>query len=467
MGTHMKSLFLRIVLLTMLACALFRTAPVCADIVVLTDGRQYRGEIVEETSGYIVFRHELAGLWTNSKFTRRQIESLHPEEGDQSDLAEAAAESEAETSPSHEPEVSNLPKVAVIPLHGAVGSAGEEPIRNTFDASVLRECLDEAIKMNVEAVILDIKSPGGLVAEMEAICETILNYNSSLRIVAFPREAYSAAAIITLCCKEMVVHPDARIGAAVIIQTSEQGVSAVDAKFASPHHAKQKQYMIRSGRPYELVAAMTIQEAELWWSPTLGFANAPPQETERKEWTQVDGKTTILTMTADEALEWKLAKASAKSINAVIAQLGIIGEIQIVDMQDSVDRYNIGMQRRFDELVRQINVYFGSLVALRDAINDLGDAYENRDRSAAKKHKATISQQVARLQTSGRVIQRIDKSLLARRIKVPDEALDQMQEDGALLGRITSLLKSDTYDGFNESVDRLNTVLKAWQQLLN
>jgi len=448
-----------------LALVLLGVARTHADILVLMDGRQFKGEVVEETSSYVVFRHDIAGFWSNVKYTRAQIDGLYPEEGDQSDLSDAPVEEEKPHTP-NKPETSHLPKVVVIPLHGAVGSAGEDPILDTFDAVMLTERFEDALELEAQAVILDIKSPGGLVSEMEAICETILRYSRSLRIVAYPRDAFSAAAIISLCCKEMIVHPDARVGAAVIIQTSTAGVSAVDAKMASPHHAKQKQFMEKSGRPYELVAAMTIQETELWWHAEHGFATDAPPRNARDGWKQLDGKSTILTMTANEAVEWGLAKGSARSTIEIITRLGITGEISIVDMTEDVERYTATMQRRFDDLLAQISIYFRALRSLRDAIVDLGDAYENKDRTAARKHKSIISRQITRMQTSGRAIQKIDKSLLARRIQLPDAALEQMQADASLLGRISGLIKTDTYDGFNESVDRLNTVLEAWRALL-
>ena len=441
-----------------------------ADILLLIDGRQLKGELVEETKDHLIFRHFLGGMWTSQKFTRKQIDSLHREDGDQSDLAGGApGEGGGEASPDlsrGKPDTSHLPKVVIIPLHGTVGSAGEDAIRNTFDAQVLAECLKEAQELEARAVILDIESPGGLVWEMEAICETILAHNRSLRIVAYPREAYSAAAIIALCCKEMIVHPDARIGAAVIINASTAGVSAVDAKMASPHHAKQRQYMSKSGRPYDVVAAMTIMESKLWWNAERGFTTQEPKKDEIADWTLVDGESTVLTMTADEAIRWKLAEGKALMTRDILARLGITGEIDVINMEDQVDQYNAKLQRRFDDLIKQLRVYFGSLVSLRDAIVALGSAYEAKDRNAAKKQKSIISQQVIRIQTSGRAMQKIDKSLLARRVKVPDEMLEQMQADAALLGKVSSLLKTDTYDGFNESVDRLNTVLEAWRTLL-
>jgi len=450
-----------------LACSLLLT-PIAAhaDILLLMDGRQLKGELVEETAAHVMFRHYVAGFWTTEKFTRRQIDKLYPEEGDQSDKG-TGEPAEQQPTPGGRPDNAHLPRVFVIPLHGSVGSAGDTDIRNTFDAHVLRQCLEEAQKQNAEAVLLEINSPGGLVSEMEAICEAILDFNSALRIVAYPRDAFSAAAIISLCCREMVVHPDARIGAAVIISAGPGGASALDAKLASPHHARQRQFMQRSGRPYEVVAAMTIMETELWWSEEEGFSTVAPDRPGQNGWACIDGISTVLTMTADDAVKWKLARASAPTVNAALAKLGITGDINIINMESEVAKYNLAMQRRFDELVRQLRVYFGSLGDLRDAIVDLGDAYSNKDRDAARKQKSIISQQVTRIQSSGRAIAKIDKSLLARRVDLPDVLLEQMKTDATVLGRISNLVKSDTYEGFNESVDRLNSTLDAWRKLLN
>jgi hypothetical protein len=103
---------------------------------------------------------------------------------------------------------------------------------------------------------------------------------------------------------------------------------------------------------------------------------------------------------------------------------------------------------------------------LIDSLNALNKAYSSRDRAKADSLKADIKQQVKRLQNAGRAIAKIDKSLLARRVDVPEDVIEQMKTDAAVLGRISSLLITDTVDGFNEAAERLNGVIASWRKLL-
>jgi hypothetical protein len=331
---------------------------------------------------------------------------------------------------------------------------------------MLEECFAAAKKVGAEIVILDINSPGGLVSEMESICQTIINWHGRLRIVAFPREAYSAAAIISLCCREMGVGSNSRIGAAVIVQSGEDGLSAVDAKMASPHHALQRQFMAASGRPYEVVSAMTIQETQLWWSAEEGFTTTAPSSSDDAQWKQVDGASTVLTMTGNDAIEWGLAVGPCDNEIALLRRLNVNDDVQIVRMDADVDRYLDSLDRRYQDLVKQSTSYFRALGELIDSLNALNKAYSSRDRAKADSLKADIKQQVKRLQNAGRAIAKIDKSLLARRVDVPEDVIEQMKTDAAVLGRISSLLITDTVDGFNEAAERLNGVIASWRKLL-
>jgi hypothetical protein len=287
--------------------------------------------------------------------------------------------------------------------------------------------------------------------------------------VAYPGDAFSAAAIISMSCKEMVVRPDSRIGAAVIVHQASGGeLSAVDAKMASPHHARQRQFMAASGRPYPLIAAMTIQETQLWWSPMEGFRTDKEQKesASQAKWEEIDGRSTILTMTADQALRWKIATGQASGIESALKQLGILDKVQIVRMDDAVSQHNKNLERKFVDLVTQFNNYFNAISGLVKSLNELRAAYEKKNRAAASQLKSDISKQVAKLSNAGRAIQKIDKSLLARRIEVPDQALEQIEADAQILSRLNRLLRTDTIDGFNESADRMNTVLESWRKLL-
>ena len=64
-------------------------------------------------------------------------------------------------------------------------------------------------------VVLDIDSPGGLVEEAKKIIEVLHAYNKQVRIVALAGQDLSAAAILSLSCREIYVKATGTVGAAV------------------------------------------------------------------------------------------------------------------------------------------------------------------------------------------------------------------------------------------------------------
>ncbi len=448
------------------------TTSALGDYLVMLDGRMITGEIVEIAPDMIRIRFEASGIWTTATFNRSRIDYHMVEDGDQSDLSEDAESQAEDTTDPNRAAAPASPKrrgpwVAVIPLHGYVGGVPESSISGTFDAPLVQKCLSKAFEEGAEAVILDIDSPGGLVSEMEAICETIIAWHDRLRIVAYPDEAYSAAAIIALCCKDLAVRSDSQFGAAVIVKQRGSRVSAVDAKYASPHHARQRQYMAASGQPYEVVAAMTIQETELWFSPTEGFNNSPPDsDRSASQWKQLDGERTVLTITGDEAVEWGLAATASDNPRQVALDLGLDEQIEIVVMDDIVKQYNRALENQYADLLRQIGNYFNGLNEMARGLDAFAAAARQGDRKAAARAKGDVNRGRNKALSAGRKIRRADRSVIARRVAVPEQVLERMESDAVLIGRIRRLLETNQVDDFNDAVDRINEVIEQWRELL-
>jgi ATP-dependent protease ClpP protease subunit len=436
-----------------------------ADYLLLNDGRMLEGEVVEATNREVRFRCQVSGIWTTLTFSSGEVASLEREEGDQSDLGAAPAPGAPEP-PSPKPAAPGGAVVAVVPLHGQVGGLVDDRATGTFDAAVLDECFEQAQKDGAQCVILDVDSPGGLVSEMEAICETIIAWHDRLRIVAFDRSAYSAAAIISLSCRELAMTPDGRIGAAVIIKGAPGGhVNAVDAKFASPHYAKQRQYMAASGKPYEVVAAMTIQETSLWWSGEEGFTTTAP--TGKEGWKLIDGATTVLTLTAAEAREYHLADVLAADVDALVPGLGMAGEVTVVSYDDRVQRYNKTFDVQMQRFERQLTNYFEGLRDMVSGLNAYAQAARDGNRRAAQDAKRDVNRARSTVLVASRSLRHSNRSLLSRRVTVAEDAIRRFEEDAALIGRISDLIASDKIDGFKEAADRMNAVLEEWRHLLN
>jgi hypothetical protein len=223
-----------------------------------------------------------------------------------------------------------------IPLHGTVGCLREQ----FFNAADFKRALRRAATLKPSAIILDIESPGGRVDTMdEIIGEVILAQASGERVVAEVRDAGSAAALITLACKEILAHPAARVGAAVAITTQEDGSTIslrklaererdqeLEAKYESFAKALHDEAARKTGRSPLLAEAMRKSEIELWWSPSLGFR---AKSTGAAGEQLVDNDKDILTLTCSQIKDFGIGKQCLTS-DEVPNLLGLAGrEVQL------------------------------------------------------------------------------------------------------------------------------------------
>ena len=229
-------------------------------------------------------------------------------------------EVQAKTTKMAEQDLIRKDLIYVITLHGLVGNIDECDLpKNT--AAKLKKTLLVAKDMKPDAVLLDIEGPGGLVSEQLAIIEVLLQAQTEgLRIVALPRNAFSAWALIALSCKEIVVMKTTRMGASVTIQTKGNGIveavkdDAVAQKYASVHNASLRQISELTGRSNCIADAMRFQESELWWSPTKGVsANKGPEN----DWIQLDDKIRVCCLTGSEMVKTKIALGEIDSIKDI------------------------------------------------------------------------------------------------------------------------------------------------------
>ena len=207
--------------------------------------------------------------------------------------------------------------VYVITLHGTVGIIPGESAK-AFTAEGLKVSLDAAKRAKATVVVLDIDGPGGQVVEMQNMVKVLLEAQvGGMRIVALPRDAFSAWSILALSCKEILVTPTSRMGAAVSITSNGKGFieavegkDAVSQKFAAPFQALWRQITDVTGRPPCIADAMRIQTAELWYSPTKGFAEKSGTET---DWQQLDDGVHVLCLTGTEMLKTKMATGEVRN----------------------------------------------------------------------------------------------------------------------------------------------------------
>jgi len=191
------------------------------------------------------------------------------------------------------------------------------PIKGTVDSRVPRfvgRGIDEAEEKKASAIILEINTFGG---RMDAATETrdwILD--SKILTIAFVnKRAISAGTLIALAAKKIVMAPGATIGAATPVdflgkKASEKVVSYWRKELASTAE--------KNNRPPRIAEAMVDDEVEI------------PELTEK-------GK--LLTLTTNEALEYKIADYEAENIDEVLKAFDLAGAQVVSVPTSSVQRF--------------------------------------------------------------------------------------------------------------------------------
>jgi hypothetical protein len=208
----------------------------------------------------------------------------------------------APTRPTPTEKVPSYP-IAWIPLHGFLGAELDEThfvTARDFDLA-----FDEAERLRCRHVVLDIDSPGGYSSTSRIIIRRIMEAQArGVTVIALVRTAGSGAALITMSCREILVLPDACIGAAVPLR----GDASVKKEFADdPEYAAKLLSFLnavprgaaeQAGRPGFIVDAMVRSECELWYAPGHGLSPHRHHESARC----LDDGNTVLTLTAMDVL---------------------------------------------------------------------------------------------------------------------------------------------------------------------
>jgi len=174
--------------------------------------------------------------------------------------------------------------VVVVPIHGTVDDGM---------AHLVQRAVERAENEHAGALVLDVNSPGGVVAPALEIRDAILN--ARVPTIAFVSErAYSAAALITLSAQRVEMAPGASIGAAEPIPRTDKNVSALSAEFQST--------ALRNHRDPHVVAAMVDKSTDL---PEYKKPGA------------------ILSLNTDDAVRAHVADGTQNSLHDVLAQRGL------------------------------------------------------------------------------------------------------------------------------------------------
>jgi membrane-bound serine protease (ClpP class) len=147
-----------------------------------------------------------------------------------------------------------IAQVVVIPVHDEIGS----PV-----LYILRRGLKEAIDQKADAVVLDMKTPGGALDVTFQIMEALAKFPGKT-ITYVNTEAMSAGAFISATTEEIWFAPEGVIGAAAPVMSGGQDVEST-MKLKVVSYLKARVRAISEGKGYrgQVISAMIDADYEL------------------------------------------------------------------------------------------------------------------------------------------------------------------------------------------------------------
>lgn len=196
------------------------------DLVVLKNGKEYRGEVIEETKEIVRMKVDIGGIAQTLTFWKDDVKTLTRDAGQEKPDADIRPKGDpvkaTSGSKDQAPTQADLvnKKVFVIPMYGGVGQ--------TFRQDKLKEAIDAARPFKPDVIVLEIDSPGGALSEVYKLRDYIEKVRDEFRIVVWIKSAISAAAMTSMMCREMYFMKEGHIGAATAWYMTGSGAKAME-----------------------------------------------------------------------------------------------------------------------------------------------------------------------------------------------------------------------------------------------
>lgn len=190
----------------------------------------------------------------------------------------------------------------------------------------LKNGLNEANKLNADAVLIHMNTYGGYVDAADSMRTAIL-YNPIPVYVFIDNNAASAGALISIACKKIYMRKGANIGAATVV---EQTGKAMPDKYQSYMRSMIHSTAEAHGKDTIIQGNDTI----LKWKRDPLIAEAMVDERTIIPNLTDSGK--VLTLTADEALQWGYCDGIAETKEEVISKYLRFADYETIEYQPTL-----------------------------------------------------------------------------------------------------------------------------------
>ncbi|OYP31084.1 peptidase [Rhodopirellula sp. MGV] len=247
------------------------------------------------------------------------------------DADEAAQREPVVDGPQEEPKRSAV----VIPLHTDINPLSGEQLIRKFKS---------AVEMDVDVIILDINSPGGMVYYTFQIMDLILATKDVETVAYIRNDAISGAALVSLACDKIYMDPSARMGDAGVIEMGGDGAwRYVEAKGRSVVAQKARDTAERNGRSPTLAEKMTDKDMVVFRA--VNKNDGTVRYISDKEWDSMPdtdawergnnireaGKEMFFIANGKRCVELGMANQTVDSLDELATDLNLQTPIQVLD----------------------------------------------------------------------------------------------------------------------------------------
>lgn len=288
------------------------------DTLVTSDNREFEGKVVDQDSAAVVFDVYKGRSILRMTFKAAEVRKItfgpiatpavRPTgETPVGPTAAARPASQAPVAPASAPAG---PTYFVIPIRDVIGMY--------VTAAQFEQALKDVERFKPTVVILEVDSGGGSTEEAGKIIDLMCKAKG-VRFVAYVKKAISAAAILSMACKEIYVDERATFGGALSYAMTAGGPAEIGEKMQSIWRATCRSAAELGEHPSILAEGMVDKEIEI----QLAQEGGKPVVREGVGATMLKRKGRLLTMTAKESVACGLAKDIAAGYDELGRKLGL------------------------------------------------------------------------------------------------------------------------------------------------
>lgn len=231
------------------------------------------------------------------------------------------------------------PKPFLIKVNGMI-----EPVLETF----IERQIDRALGRGANLLIFEVDSPGGFLLSSTNLAHKIADLDpKKVRTVAYigkDQEAMSGAAIVSLGCDEIYMHPGAQIGDAGPIEMREGGqFQHAEEKILSPLRLTLKDLADRKNRPAAVAMSMADRNLQVYQVTNKETGKVwymSDDEIHNGNGVWIKGQLVaaskeglLLTVNGEEAHELKLAEPPVQDLDELKQRLDLPADAKLVAVE--------------------------------------------------------------------------------------------------------------------------------------